>query len=145
RSNIDRRKEKPSDCPLSRPNWWRSRWTSSMTAGGTLGALAAKQTTTAIPIVFTGVGDPITDGLVTSLTRPGGNITGFSSVAPALIGKWFELLKEAVPGANLIAFLLKPDAEPHAREERLKQAEVAARALGVRLQVFEARGPEDFD
>src|SRR5262249_37137757 len=62
-------------------------------AGGTLGALAAKQTTATIPVVFTGVGDPITDGLVTSLARPGGNITGLSSVAPALVGKWLELLK----------------------------------------------------
>jgi len=114
-------------------------------AGGTLGALAAKQTTTTIPIVFTGVGDPITDGLVTSLARPGGNITGLSSVAPELVGKWLELLKQAVPGVSLIALLLKPDAEPLAKESRLKEAEAAARALGIGLQVFEAQGPEDFD
>jgi putative tryptophan/tyrosine transport system substrate-binding protein len=114
-------------------------------AGGTLSALAAKRATTSIPIVFTGVGDPVGEGLVTSLARPGGNITGLSAVAPELIGKWLELLKEAVPGVSLIALLLKPDAEPRAKETRLMEAEAAARALGVRLQVFEAKGPEDFD
>jgi putative ABC transport system substrate-binding protein len=114
-------------------------------AGGTLSALAAKQATTTVPIFFTGVGDPVAEGLVTSLARPGGNITGLSAVAPELIGKWLELLKEAAPGVSLIALLLKPDAEPRAKEARLKEAEVAARAQGVGLQVFEARGPEDFD
>jgi putative ABC transport system substrate-binding protein len=114
-------------------------------AGGTLSALAAKQTTTAVPIVFTGVGDPVAEGLVTSLARPGGNITGLSAVAPELIGKWLELLKEAAPGVSLVALLLKPDVEPRAKEARLKEADVAARALGVGLQVFEARGPDDFD
>ena len=114
-------------------------------AGGTRGALAAKQTTTTIPIVFVGVGDPVAEGLVTTLARPGGNITGFSAIGPELIGKWLELLKEAVPGVTLIALLLNPDAEPHAKEARLKEADAAARALGVRLEVFEARGPEDFE
>jgi putative ABC transport system substrate-binding protein len=114
-------------------------------AGGTLSALAAKQTTTTIPIVFTAVGDPIAEGLVTSLARPGGNITGLSAVPTELVGKQLELLKQAVPGVSLIALLLKPDAEPRAKEARLKEAENAARALGVGFQIFEARGPEDFD
>jgi putative ABC transport system substrate-binding protein len=113
-----------------------------VTAGGTLAALA----TATLPIVFTAVGDPVAEGLVTSLARPGGNVTGLSVVVPDLIGKWLELLKEAVPGVSLVALLLKPDAMPdRAKEVRLKEADASARALGVGLQVFEARGPEDFD
>src|SRR3954470_9138892 len=65
-----------------------------MSAGGTLGALAAKQATTKIPIVFGAVGNPIADGLVSSLARPGGNITGLSTVTTELIGKLVELLKQ---------------------------------------------------
>jgi len=117
-----------------------------VTAGGTLAAIAAKRATTTIPIVFTSVGDPVEEGLVTSLARPGGNITGFSVAVPDLIGKWLELLREAVPGASRVALLLKPDAMPdNAREVRLQEADASARALGVGLQVFEARGREDFE
>ena len=117
-----------------------------MTAGGTLGALAAKQATTTLPIVFGVVGDPIAEGLVTSLARPGGNVTGLSNVTNDLVGKWLELLKQVVPAVSLIAVLWKPDSMPeHAKEVRLKEADVSARALGVQLQVVEARGPADFD
>ena len=116
-----------------------------LTAGGTLAAIAAKRATATIPIVFTAVGDPVEEGLVASLARPGGNITGFSVTLPDLIGKFLELLKEAVPEASRVALLLKPDAMPdRAREVRLKEADASARALGVKLQVFEARGPKDF-
>jgi putative ABC transport system substrate-binding protein len=116
-----------------------------LTAGGTLAAMAAKRATATIPIVFTAVGDPVEEGLVASLARPGGNITGFSVTLPDLIGKFLELLKEAVPEASRVALLLKPDAMPDlAREVRLREADASARALGVKLQVFEARGPEDF-
>src|SRR5262249_55394263 len=115
-------------------------------AGGTLAALAAKRATTSIPIVLLGVGDPVAEGLVASLAHPGGNITGLSGFTPELIGKRLELLKQAVPGVRLIAFLLKPDAAPERTTEAwLNEAEAAARALGVGLQVVEARGPEDFD
>lgn len=116
-----------------------------LAGGGTLGALAAKHATTTVPIVFAGVGDPVSERLVTNLARPGGNITGFSALPEELIGKWLELLKEASPRVSLIALLLKPDADSRANQVRLKEADVAARALGVELQVFEARGPEDFD
>ena len=117
-----------------------------MTAGGTLGALAAKQATTTLPIVFGVVGDPIAEGLVTSLARPGDNVTGLSNVTNDLVGKWLELLKQVVPAVSLIAVLWKPDSMPeHAKEVRLKEADVSARALGVQLQVVEARGPADFD
>jgi putative ABC transport system substrate-binding protein len=115
-------------------------------AGGTLGALAAKRATIAIPIVFPVVGNPVGEGLVSSLARPGGNITGLSVVSTELIGKLFELLKEAVPGLSRIALLLKPDATPSdANELRLAEAQVAARALRVQLQIVEVKGPSDFD
>jgi len=115
-------------------------------AGGTLAALAAKQATTTLPIVFAAVGNPVAEGLVTSLARPGGNVTGLSLVQQEIVGKSLELLKQAVPEVSRIALLLKPDAMPdRAKKDRLNAADVAARALGVRLQVVEARGPEDFD
>src|SRR6476620_5241977 len=116
-----------------------------LTAGGTLAAIAAKRATATIPIVFTAVGDPVEEGLVANLARPGGNVTGFSVTLPDLIGKFLELIKEAVPGASRVALLLKPDAMPdRAREVRLKEADASARALGVKLLVFEAREREDF-
>jgi putative ABC transport system substrate-binding protein len=115
-------------------------------AGGTLGPLAAKKATATIPIVFPAVGDPVSDGLVTSLARPGGNVTGLSPLLQELIGKRLELLKEAVPSASRIAVLLKPDAAPDRTiKSQLKTAAVAAQALGVGLQVVEARGPQHFD
>jgi len=117
-----------------------------VTSGGTLAALAAKQATTTLPIVFTAAGNPVGEGLVASLARPGGNVTGLSVVSTDTIGKSLELLTQAVPGLSRIALLLKPDAVPdRANKDRLKLADVAARALGVRLQVVEAKGPEDFD
>jgi putative ABC transport system substrate-binding protein len=115
-------------------------------AGNPTAALAAKHATRTLPIVFTAVGDPVTSGLVTSLARPGGNVTGSSFFAPELVGKYLEHLKQAVPGVSRVAFLWQPGAVGERTEkDMLKGAEVAARALGVRLQVVEARGPEDFD
>jgi putative ABC transport system substrate-binding protein len=117
-----------------------------LTAGGTLAALAAKEATTTLPVVFGVVGDPLAEGLVTSLARPGGNVTGLSNVTTDLIGKWLELLKQIVPGINLVAVLWKPDSVPEsARQARLKEANVSAQALGVQLQVVEALGPADLD
>jgi putative ABC transport system substrate-binding protein len=113
---------------------------------GTLPALAAKQATRTLPIVFIAVGDPVTSGLVTSLARPGGNITGLSNIDPELVGKCLELLTQAVPGVSRVAVLWQPSAlEERTEKDRLKRAEVAARALGVRLQFVEARGSADFD
>jgi putative tryptophan/tyrosine transport system substrate-binding protein len=117
-----------------------------VTAGGTLAALSAKQATTTLPIVFSVVGDPIAEGLVGSLARPGSNVTGLSNVTNNLIGKWIELLKQVVPGGSLVAILWKPDSMPdRAREVRIKEANVSARALGVQLQFVEARAAADFD
>jgi len=115
-------------------------------AGGTPQALAAKQATRTVPIVFAAAGDPVTSGLVTSLARPGGNLTGLSALAPELVGKCLEHLKQAVPGVSRVAVLWQPGAYPERTEkDMLKGADVAARALGVRLQFVEARGPDDFD
>jgi len=117
-----------------------------LAATGTPQALAAKQATRTTPIVFTSVADPVTSGLVTSLARPGGNVTGLSILAPELVGKRLELLKQAVPGVSRVAVLWQPGGLGERTEkDMLKGAEVAARALGVRLQVVEARGPADFD
>jgi putative tryptophan/tyrosine transport system substrate-binding protein len=115
-------------------------------AGGPPQALAAKQAARTIPIVFASAADPVTDGLVTSLARPGGNVTGLSALAPDLVGKRLELLKQTVPGVSRVAVLRHPGAQAERTEkDMLKEAEVAARVLGVRLQVVEARGPADFD
>ena len=116
-----------------------------LVGGGTRVTLAAMQATRTIPIVFTGVGDPVDSGLVTSLARPGGNVTGLSSLGPELIGKRLELLKQAVPGVDRVAVLFLPGAlGERTDKDMLTGAEVAARALGVRLQFVEARGPDEF-
>jgi putative ABC transport system substrate-binding protein len=115
-------------------------------AGSTPQALAAKQATRTLPIVFASAPDPVTSGLVTSLARPGGNVTGLSNIAPELVGKRLELLKQAVPGVSRVAVLWQPGGSgEHTGKDMLKEAEVAGRALGVRLQFVEARGPADFD
>jgi putative ABC transport system substrate-binding protein len=113
--------------------------------GGTLGPRVAKQATTTIPIVFAGAGDPVGSGLVTSLARPGGNVTGVSSLNPELIGKRLELLKQAVPGVDRIAVLRQPAAlGERTAKDMLKAADVAARALGMQPQFIEARVPDEF-
>jgi ABC-type uncharacterized transport system substrate-binding protein len=115
-------------------------------APSTAPALAAKQATRTLPIVFFSVTDPVSSGLVTSLARPGGNVTGLSDLTEELVGKCLEQLKQAVPGVSRVAVLWQPGAFGERTEkDMLKAAEVAARALGVRPQFVEARGPDDFD
>jgi putative ABC transport system substrate-binding protein len=102
---------------------------------GTLRALAAQQATKTVPIVFTSAGDPVTSGLVSSLARPGGNVTGLSLLFPELVGKCLEHLKQVVPRVGRIAVLWQPGAVPErAAQYILKEADAAARALGVQLQ-----------
>jgi len=113
--------------------------------GGTPAALAAKQATTILPIVVSAVGDPVGSGLVTSLARPGGNVTGVSNLSLELVAKRLELLKQAVPGVSRVAVLWQPGVLDEHTEDIRKGAEVAARALGVQLQFVEARSPKDFD
>src|SRR5215467_4898712 len=113
--------------------------------GSTRVTLAAMQATKTIPIVFTGVGDPVESELVTNLARPGGNVTGLSSLGPELVGKRLELLKQAVPGVDRVAVLWVPGAlGERTDKDMLTGADVAARVLGVRLQFFEARTPDEF-
>jgi putative ABC transport system substrate-binding protein len=115
--------------------------------GSTLAARVAKQATRTIPIVLAGVGDPVESELVTSLARPGGNVTGLSTLNAELVGKRLELLKQAVPGVDRVAVLWLPGAlGERTDKDMLTGADVAARALGVRLQFVEAtRDPADFD
>jgi ABC-type uncharacterized transport system substrate-binding protein len=112
-------------------------------ATSTPAAQAAKKSTVTIPIVMTFVGDPVASGLVASLARPGGNITGLSILSPELSGKRLELLKEALPRVSLIAVLWNPSES--VSKLSLKETEVAARALGVELQPLEVRDTKDFD
>lgn len=100
---------------------------------------AARQATTTIPIVMA-LGDPAT---FESLARPGGNVTGVTALAAELAGKQVELLKEALPWASRVAVLRNPEQPVHVA--KLRQAETVARALGIRLVVVDARGPEGFD
>src|SRR6266545_5249090 len=99
--------------------------------GSTRAALTARQATKTIPIVFVGVGDPVGSGLVTSLARPGGNVTGLSGLGPELVGKCLELLTQAVPGVSLVAVLSRPGAlGERTDKDMLKGVEVTGRALG---------------
>jgi putative ABC transport system substrate-binding protein len=104
---------------------------------------AAKQVTGAIPIVMSLVTDPVESGLVGSLARPGGNVTGTSIMAPDVAGKQFELLKQVLPGMSRVALLWNP-ANPGGAIQ-LREAEAAARAAGVRLQALEARDSQEID
>jgi putative tryptophan/tyrosine transport system substrate-binding protein len=110
----------------------------------TAASLAAKKATATIPIVVVGVSDPVGVGLVTSLARPGGNVTGTSSVAADIVGKQFQLLKEIVPNPTRFAALWNP-ANFDFQIVQARAAEVAAQTAGVRLQLIEARDPDEFD
>ena len=109
----------------------------------TSAALAAKKATTTIPIVMVNVDDPVESGLVASLSRPGGNVTGLSRMSPELIGKSLALLKEAVPQAVRITILSNPANSLHPGMVRTGIA--AARSLGVRLTIVEARTAEGLE
>jgi putative ABC transport system substrate-binding protein len=104
---------------------------------GTLTAKAAKAATTTIPVVFTSVGDPIGAGVVASLNRPGGNVTGVSSEASDVVGKRLQILRECIPGKLTIAVLVNPDTPFSALA--LPELRAAADARGLRVEVFEAR------
>ena len=110
-------------------------------AGGTPAALAAKRVTSLIPIVFLGAGDPVGSGLVESLARPGGNVTGVSRQQADTAGKRVELLREVVQGLRSLAILVNPDNPADVLER--DQVEAAARALGLDYAAFEFRRVED--
>ncbi len=114
-----------------------------ITGGAELGAQAAKAATSTIPIVFTGGSDAVASGLVASLNRPGGNVTGVSIFAHELVAKRMELLHELAPKATLIAILVNPD-NP-ASESYVREAQEAARSFGQQLHVLRARTDHDID
>ena len=104
---------------------------------------AAKEATVTIPIVFAQDGDPVASGFVASLARPGGNITGLSTLAPELSGKRLELLKEIVPKFSRVT-VIGTSTEP-GYAQNLKETELAAGALGVKLQYLDVLGPKDIE
>jgi putative ABC transport system substrate-binding protein len=105
--------------------------------------VAAKQASSTIPIVAGGAGDLVSAGLVASLARPGGNITGLTSIRSDLVGKQLELLKEAVPGLTRVGILWHA-ADPSGTHD-FKLTEVTAQVLGVQVQPLEVRRPEEFE
>src|SRR5580765_3568354 len=112
-------------------------------ASGPSPTRAAKKATATIPIVMTWDYDPVGNGYVASLARPGGNITGLSILAPEISGKQLELLKEIVPGLSRVAVIGESTNPGHAQQ--IKETELAAAALRVKLQTLNVRDPRDFE
>jgi putative ABC transport system substrate-binding protein len=113
-------------------------------AAGYVGLLAAKQVTTTVPIVFVGLAtDPVETGLVESLARPGGNITGFTNLTIEIAGKRLELFKEIVSTLARVAVLY--DAANPGNVLHAQAVQTAGRALGLTVQLWEVRDPDDFD
>src|SRR5215510_7621200 len=111
--------------------------------GGSSSIRAARQATAIIPIVMVNGGDAVGSGFVASLARPGGNITGLATLRPELSGKRLELLKEVVPRLSRVALFASSASPEHAQV--LKEAELAAGALGVKLQFLDIGSPKDFE
>jgi putative ABC transport system substrate-binding protein len=112
-------------------------------SGGTPSALAAKDATSTIPIVFATVGDPVGVGLVASLARPGGNLTGFSNISTELTPKRFELLSDLVPQVRVIALLV--NFVGPVTESMIRDVQEAARAKGLQLQILKAGTESEID
>ena len=113
-------------------------------APSTVAARAAKEATTTLPVVSLTI--PVTNGLVSSLARPGGNVTGLAFFSPELVGKCLEQLTQAVPGVSRVAALWQPGGHGALTErDMLERVKGAARSLGVQVQLVEAKGPADFD
>ena len=110
---------------------------------GTVSALVAKKQTSTIPIVMTYVGDPVARGLVASLARPGGNVTGLTSASPDLTGKRLELFKETVPRLNRVGVLWSSGSQGSA--VNFKETEAAGRTLRVQIQSLQVGSSTDFD
>jgi putative ABC transport system substrate-binding protein len=110
-------------------------------AGGPQATRAAKEATSTIPIVMANVGDPVGEGFVASLARPGGNITGLSALAPELSGKRLEILREVVPKLSRVAVL--GTATGPSVSLQLRELETAAKAFKVQLQYLDVQNPKD--
>jgi ABC-type uncharacterized transport system substrate-binding protein len=109
----------------------------------TPGAIALKNATRTIPIVFTSVSDPVAVGLVDSISHPGGNITGFTEISEVLAGKRLELLKETVPKISRVAVLWNPRNPSNAQQ--WKESQLPARALGLQLHSMEVSSADKFE
>jgi putative ABC transport system substrate-binding protein len=114
-----------------------------VTIGGPAPAVAAQAARTMIPVVFTIAGDPVKLGLVASLNRPGGNVTGVTTLASLVIAKQFEVLHEMLPKATVIGCLVNPN-NPNA-EMDAREAEVATRTIGLELNVVNASTEHEID
>ena len=108
-------------------------------------ARAAKNATKTIPIVMRSTTDPVQAGFVSSLARPGGNITGVTSISTELYGKRLELLKEVIPRLSRVGVLRNPDRPDNVVNLNFKEMEIAARSLNLQLRSLEVRGPDDFE
>jgi putative ABC transport system substrate-binding protein len=115
----------------------------AIVTAGTPAALAMKKATTTVPLVMVAVGDPVGTGLVPSLARPGGNLTGLSSIAPDLEGKRLQLLREVVPALSHVAMFINSLNPFHVSS--MNQARAAAQAMGIKLQLHDIRKSEDLD
>jgi len=115
-----------------------------LVVASTPGIIAAKRSSSTIPVVFWGVSDPVGIGVVASLAHPGGNVTGVAlGFEDGLAGKWVELLRQAVPNLTSLAALRNPDARGN--EARVKELGTAVAALKLQLHIFEVRSAEEFD
>jgi putative ABC transport system substrate-binding protein len=115
----------------------------AIVTAGTPAALAVKNATTIVPLVMVAVGDPISTGLVPSLARPGGNLTGLSSMAPDLEGKRLQLLRKVTPALSHVAVFINSLNPFHVSS--MRQANDAAQAMGIKLQLHDIRKSEDLD
>jgi putative tryptophan/tyrosine transport system substrate-binding protein len=116
-----------------------------LVTAGTPGALAARHATTRIPIVMVGIGDAVASGVVASLARPGGNITGSTDSVPELMAKLLELLKEMMPRTRRVAVLINPNAPQRGAPPTLKAMVSTARSLKLELETFEVRGLSEYE
>ena len=112
-------------------------------SGGTRTLLRIKNVTATVPVVFPLASDPVRHGLVASLARPGGNLTGLSSVSGELAGKRLELLKETIPKLISVAVLIDPNDASNVASS--KEIEADAKLVGVQLYILEARGPDEIE
>src|SRR5262249_27235006 len=114
-----------------------------LVASSTAEALAFKDATKTLPIVFYLSSDPVADGLVDSLPRPGGNLTGFTTISPVLSGKRLELLKEAIPKVSRVALLWEP--QNPSSIQQWKESQLAGRELGLQLHSMDVSSADKFE
>jgi putative ABC transport system substrate-binding protein len=114
-----------------------------LVASGTPAVLPARHASSVVPVVFVAAIDPVATGVVDSLARPGGNVTGLTAVYADLTGKRLELLKEILPALSRVALLTRPDNPGHT--QYVQQTQIAARTLRVELEVLPVRSPDDFE